>query len=94
VPASASSPILAVTNQLGGVDLPDLAWEVPGLREALERVVDPRARRGVRHQLVVVLVAAVCAVAAGARSFVAIAEWSLTCPPRLPPPVSRPAVPV
>jgi len=41
VPASASLPILAVANQLGGLDLPDPAREAPGLRDALERVVDP-----------------------------------------------------
>jgi hypothetical protein len=43
-------------------------------------VVDPRKRRGVRHGLVVVLAAAVCAVAAGARSFVAVAEWVADLP--------------
>ncbi|WP_219420486.1 ISAs1 family transposase, partial [Pseudonocardia nigra] len=43
-------------------------------------MVDPRARRGVRHGLVVVLTAAVCAVAAGARSFVAVAEWVADLP--------------
>jgi predicted transposase YbfD/YdcC len=52
----------------------------PALREALAEVVDPRRRRGVRHGLVVVLTAAVCAVAAGARSFVAIAEWVADLP--------------
>lgn len=41
---------------------------------------DPRKRRGVRHGLVVVLTAAVCAVAAGARSFVAVAEWIADVP--------------
>lgn len=44
------------------------------LREVLAEVVDPRKRRGVRHGLVVVLTVAVCAVVAGARSFVAVAE--------------------
>lgn len=38
-------------------------------------MVDPRQCRGIRHPLVVVLTAVVCAVAAGARSFVAAAEW-------------------
>jgi hypothetical protein len=46
----------------------------------LAAVVDPRARRGVRHPLVVVLGAAVCAVAAGAQSYVAIAEWVADLP--------------
>jgi hypothetical protein len=43
-------------------------------------MVDPRKPRGVRHGLVVVLSAAVCAVAAGARSFVAVAEWVADLP--------------
>jgi hypothetical protein len=43
-------------------------------------VTDPRKARGIRHRLVVLLTVTVCAVAAGARSFVAVAEWSLTCP--------------
>jgi hypothetical protein len=67
--------ILAVADQLDGLDLPGPVQVAPCLRQALDRVVDPRARRGVRHGLVTVLTAAVCAVAAGARSFVAIAEW-------------------
>ena len=45
---------------------------------------DPRARRGVRHRLTVVLVIGVCAVLGGMRSFVAIAQWARdsieTCP--------------
>lgn len=51
-----------------------------GLRDVLAEVVDPRQRRGVRHGLVVVLTVAVCAVAAGARSFVAVAEWVADVP--------------
>jgi hypothetical protein len=46
----------------------------------LAGVVDPRKRRGVRHGLVVVLTATVCAVAAGARSFVAVGEWVADLP--------------
>ena len=52
----------------------------PGLRAALGQVVDPRKRRGVRHPLVVVLTATVCAVIAGARSLVAAAEWVADLP--------------
>lgn len=44
--------------------------------EVLAGVADPRARRGVRHRLVTILSVAVCAVLAGARSYVAIAEWA------------------
>jgi hypothetical protein len=42
----------------------------------LAGVADPRARRGVRHPVVTILAVAVCAVLAGACSFVAIAEWA------------------
>jgi hypothetical protein len=41
---------------------------------ALSRVPDPRARRGVRHQMTTILAVALCAVLAGARSFVALGE--------------------
>jgi predicted transposase YbfD/YdcC len=58
----------------------ELVEVVPRLREVLVQVVDPRARRGVRHPLAVVLTAAVCAVAAGAQSYVAIAEWVADLP--------------
>ena len=45
------------------------------LLEALAAVVDPRAARGIRHRLVVILGIAVCATLGGARSFTEIAEW-------------------
>ena len=62
------------------MELPDPAALAPALQAVLAGVVDPRRRRGVRHPLVVVLTAAVCAVAAGARSFVAAAEWVADLP--------------
>jgi DDE_Tnp_1-associated len=74
VPASASLSIAAVAKQVGALERPDPVVLAPGLREVLAEVVDPRQRRGVRHGLVVWLSAAVCAVVAGARSLVAIAE--------------------
>lgn len=80
MPAPASLSIAAVADQVGGLDLPDPAALAPGLQEALGGVADPRKRRGVRHGLVVVLTVAVCAVAAGARSFVAVAEWVADLP--------------
>jgi hypothetical protein len=52
----------------------------PGLLEAFALIPDPRARRGVRHRLVTVLAVSVCAVLAGARSLVAIAEWAADLP--------------
>jgi hypothetical protein len=57
------------------------AVDVPeDLLAAFRAVTDPRCRRGVRHQLVVVLGVAACAVLAGARSYVAIAEWAHDLP--------------
>jgi DDE_Tnp_1-associated len=52
----------------------------PDLLGALSRVPDPRDSRGVRHRLVTVLAAAVCAVLAGACSYVGIAEWAHDLP--------------
>ena len=46
-----------------------------GLPAALAELPDPRARRGVRRRLTVVVTAAVCGVLAGSRSYAAIAEW-------------------
>jgi DDE_Tnp_1-associated len=44
------------------------------LLPVLAAIPDPRARRGVRHRLAVILGLALCAGMAGARSFTAIAE--------------------
>ena len=80
MPASASLSIAAVADQVGGLDLPDPVTLAPDLQAALAGMVDPRQRRGIRHGLVAVLTAAVCAVTAGARSFVAVAEWVADLP--------------
>jgi hypothetical protein len=72
--------IAAVADQVGGVELPDPVVLAPGLQDVCGGVVDPRRRRGIRHGLIVVLTVAVCAVAAGARSFVAVAEWVADLP--------------
>jgi len=72
--------IAAVADQLDGVELPDPVALAPSLHAALAQLADPRKPRGVRHPLVVVLTAVVCAVAAGARSFVAAAEWVADLP--------------
>jgi predicted transposase YbfD/YdcC len=80
VPASSSSLIVVVADRLGGLEVDDPGVVAPALREALAAVLDPRARRGVRYRLVTVLLVAVCAVLAGARSFVAIAEWAHDLP--------------
>ncbi|MBQ0905238.1 ISAs1 family transposase, partial [Micromonospora sp. U21] len=51
-----------------------------GLPAALTGLPDPRARRGVRHRLTVVVTASVCAVVAGYRPYAAIAEWIADVP--------------
>src|SRR3954453_9674310 len=53
---------------------------VAGLPDALANLPDPRARRGVRHRLTVVVTAAICAVVAGYRSYAAIGEWVADLP--------------
>jgi predicted transposase YbfD/YdcC len=60
-----------------GVTVPETA---AGLPAALADLPNPRARRGVRHRLTVVVTAAVCAVVAGYRSYAAIAEWTDDAP--------------
>jgi len=80
VPALVSSSIPAVLDRVAGLELPDPESVAPGLATVLSTLPDPRKPRGVRHGLVTVLSVAVCAVAAGARSFVAIAEWAADLP--------------
>src|SRR5512138_1543984 len=76
MPALPSSLIsaLSCTPALTGPETAD------GLPAALADLPDPRARRGVRHRLPVVVTAAVCAVVAGYRSYAAIAEWVADAP--------------
>ena len=56
---------------------------MPGPAEYLARVPDPRDPRGVRHTLTSLLLAAVAAVLAGARSFTAVGEWVADAPPQV-----------
>ena len=62
-------------------EFPDVPKAPAALLAALQRVPDPRKPRGLRHGLPVILSIAVCAVIAGARSFVAIAEWAAQASP-------------
>jgi predicted transposase YbfD/YdcC len=62
------------------VAFPGVDVAAPDLLVVLAGVTDPRKSRGVRHRLVTVLAAAVCAVLAGARTYVAIAEWAHDLP--------------
>src|SRR5215468_8416069 len=75
MPAAQSSPVDPAIGQLLAV-AQSLGQERAHLLPVLAAVPDPRARRGVRHRLAVILGLAVCAVLAGARSFTAIGEWA------------------
>ena len=46
------------------------------LLKALADLPDPRAKRGIRHPLAHILVIMICAVIAGAKTIVEIAEWA------------------
>lgn len=76
MPALPSSLISSLSDA-PALTVPETAG---GLPAALAAVPDPRARRGVRHQLHVVVTAAVCAVVAGYRSYAAIAQWVADVP--------------
>ena len=71
-PSSLTDPAIAQLLTLAQAAGTDRKRLLP----VLAAVPDPRARRGVRHRLAVILGLAVCAVLAGARSFTAIAEWA------------------
>jgi predicted transposase YbfD/YdcC len=86
VPALSFSLTGAVLEQLQDVpagDRASLAGQCPSLLQCLERVPDPRDPRGVRHTLTSLLLAAVAAVLAGARSFAAVGEWVADAPPQV-----------
>ena len=75
MPAASSSLIDPAIGQLLAAARA-LDPERARLLPVLTAVPDPRARRGVRHRLAMILGLALCAVLAGARSFTAIAEWA------------------
>jgi predicted transposase YbfD/YdcC len=71
VPDSANAPT---------VEPEAIESEAGDLLVVLGAVTDPRKSRGVRHRMITVLAAAVCAVLAGARSYAVIAEWAHDLP--------------
>ena len=73
-----SSSLISSLSRAPALTVPETAG---GLSLTLAGLPDPRARRGVRHRLTVVVVAAVCAVVAGCRSYTAIADRVLTLSP-------------
>ena len=78
MPASPSSPLLSLRAVSAAVPStePLSVVESITLLQALSSVPDPRKRRGRRHSLQSVLLLALTAVKAGARSWVAIADWA------------------
>jgi predicted transposase YbfD/YdcC len=85
VPALSSFPI-APLEQLQDLPAGDRMLPIGecfSLRACLAQVPDPRDPRGVRHTLTSLLLAAVAAVLAGARSFTAIGEWVANAPPQV-----------
>ena len=74
-PSSLSTFAAAVTDS--GVPHEELsATQSITLLQALSDVPDPRRRRGRRHSLQSILLVAVCAVLAGARTYAAIGDWA------------------
>jgi hypothetical protein len=65
----------AVTTPFDTPVRPVTEGERAGLLEALSAVPDPRSPRGLRYPLAGLLTVSVCAVAAGACSVAAIADW-------------------
>ena len=78
MPASSSSPsVLLDAVSEAGLPPESLGTaESISLLQALSAVADPRRSRGRRHSLQSILLLAVGAVLAGARSYAAIAQWA------------------
>jgi hypothetical protein len=77
------NPALEQLGDLPAGDRAVLAGQCLSLAECLVRVPDPRDPRGVRHTLTSLLLTAVAAVLAGARSFAAVGEWVADAPPQV-----------
>lgn len=80
LPSSLISPALERLQDLPAAGCATLTGQCPGLAGHLAQVPDPRDPRGVRHTLTSLLLAAVAAVLAGARSFTEIGEWAADAP--------------
>ncbi len=83
MPAVSSSLTLSVVDDSDPLlgELADVPAAPDGLLELIAKVPDPRKPRGKRHGLAGVLAIALAATLAGARSFVAIAEWAADAAP-------------
>ncbi len=78
----ACRPIIPIPAAVADPDYarPLAVGECLGLLQRLAMLPDPRDRRGRRHPLASVLAVSAAAVAAGARSVTAIAEWATDAP--------------
>ncbi len=83
MPASSSSPTAVLVDDSDPVlgELGQVPAAPPGLLQCLQKVTDPRKRRGVRHPITGVLAVALAATLAGAQSFLGIAEWAADAGP-------------
>ncbi len=66
--------VLRQTHPGDDLDVPVVVWDV------LSTLDDPRARRGLRHELATVLTVALAAVAGGAKTLAGIAGWAADQP--------------
>lgn len=83
MPASSFS-LSSFVDAVTGTEAPDDGLSVAQsikLLQALATVPDPRRRRGRRHSLQSILLVAVCAVLAGARTYAAIGDWAAAARP-------------
>jgi hypothetical protein len=83
LPSSPAGAALAQLQALPAAERTALAGQRRSLAEYLGQVPDPRAPRGVRHTLTSLLLAAIAAVLAGARSLTAVGEWATDAPPQV-----------
>jgi predicted transposase YbfD/YdcC len=80
-PSSSLSPLVATISR-AVVPAEELsAAQSIRLLQALSAVPDPRHRRGRRYSLQSILLSAITAVLAGARSYTAIADWAVLARP-------------
>ena len=79
MPVAGSSPVPAAVTDFDHAR-PLAVDDCPGLLGRLAMIPDPRDRRGRCHNLASVLAVSAAAVAAGARSVTAIAEWATDAP--------------
>jgi hypothetical protein len=72
-------PLLTRTEQVADLNTLALAGD-GGLLGALEKLTDPRAKRGVRHRVAAILTMTAAAALAGCRSFLSVADFVADLP--------------